>query len=535
MKRRLFAILILVLVLVGSLTWAGSTRAQSDGIDWSGDLFQILAYDHPEIILGVFYQFGITPNDSNMPYRSYNEVFAEFDLDTGFGEGEFCYFDNYQGSGRTQSFPHEQRMQFLLWGPPDARMGVMTESNYKILGIQRMQLEGLNVVYVNYSNSNLPNESKAQEAHIEFIPGSGEYFTWFIEENCVGTFGDNMPAVADVLSATLQIMKFYGFLTPLELGVEIEEPEPYIYVAPILPSGPGADLAGYAEATQMDPTLPPAMTVGAALGAILGLLLTQAVPALARRPKLPAAPAEPVYYSYATGKPASLEQYQQERALMDAGHVYRDGEWHAPKGEYRSETPAYATSQAEQARDQVRADFQQWKAESQARIQAEKASDIRARMASHQFDAALANRKAAAFDVASSVAKGVAGASLDIVSSYLTGRIPLKSIEAVARYAKYLMPRKFPAEKVVRYTKYLVNEAVQQGVIVVKNVASWAVGDGTSYGQDQLVHVFTKPLDFIPGLNASDPTVRQLLFQENIKQGIGKIVDYFTGAVQGGK
>jgi len=71
-------------------------------------------------------------------------------------------------------------------------------------------------------------------------------------------------------------------------------------------------------------------------------------------------PKEPVYYSLATGKPAPLQQVQQEQQLVNSGYAYRDGQWYAPSGEYRA-GPSILSTEYQQEKKQRQAERkQQW-------------------------------------------------------------------------------------------------------------------------------------------------------------------------------
>ncbi|MBN2085292.1 MAG: hypothetical protein JW748_08690 [Anaerolineales bacterium] len=325
MKRWRLLILALVLAVSFSAAPAEKSQAQGGEIDWSDPWSAI--YNNLGILQQVFGHFGLPINAGDSGY------FFQGDQDVSACE---CY-----PSGDPQdAIWGDYHVQYMDFSHLDMlAIQTLLKDNYIIRESRQYQYEGMDIGFVIAAEECFTG-SKHQLGYIQLIPGKeDESYGFSIMETCTDTKGDNMPGIEEVLMYFLATIKEYGFRSPAEMGQTALEPSPtpMVYLAPENPEAAGeiteaeleeaAALLAY-DPSLMDDTQLPAMTGAAVAGAALGAALIQLLALMSARPQAP------VYYSPATGKPAPLKQVQQEQAMMDSGHVYRDGQWHAPKGEY---------------------------------------------------------------------------------------------------------------------------------------------------------------------------------------------------------
>jgi hypothetical protein len=288
-------------------------------------------------------------------------------------------------------------------------------------------------------------------------------------------------------------------------------PEPTALPEPAPETAENAETVASLEsdATQMAPFQIPAMAGAAVAGAVIGLGVAQVGSSLllgggsvAGRKAAQAAQAA-MAYSPATGKLVPEAQAQHEHQLMNQGYIYRSGEgWVAPHdGEYVSREPSIATKDAEAARVKVRADMEQWKAESKKRMQEEELSDFRWNMAYEQRKAeALMRRQLAGYRVAEIVTETV----VDVAAAVLVRKVPFKAL----KYAKATL--QFVASEVYSQTKIVTTNAVR----------AWR-GQQTSFWKDEGWHASSLLLNKVPDLSSPTEDVARITAEEAAKSGTG--------------
>jgi len=377
MKRWRLLILPLVLAVSFSATPAGEARAQGGEIDWSDPWSAI--YNNLGILQQVFGHFGLPINNGNSGYTWDNT-----------SDSSAC--ECYPSGDPNDAIWGNQHSQYMYFNHLDmTNLQESLSQDVVILESRQYQYEGMDIGFAIWTDACFTS-SKYKLGYIQLIPGKEEESYGFsIGESCTDTKGDNMPGIEEVLMYFLATIKEYGFRSPADLGQAPLEPSPtpMVYLAPEAGGEITADEMGEAAAllaydpAVMDESQLPAMAGAAVLGAALGAALIQLMGLMsAGRPA-----AAPVYYSPATGQPAPLEQVQQEQSLMDSGHVYRDGQWHAPKGEYSAGPSILSEDYAREKAAREIAREAQWAKERELRRKQNEAFDRVMELERRQFQA----------------------------------------------------------------------------------------------------------------------------------------------------
>jgi hypothetical protein len=285
-------------------------------------------------------------------------------------------------------------------------------------------------------------------------------------------------------------------------------PEPTVLPEPAPETAENTETVASLEsdATQMAPFQIPAMAGAAVAGAVIGLGVAQVGSSLLLGGGFGAGgkvAQAAMAYSPATGKLVPEAQAQHEHQLMNQGYIYRSGEgWVAPhNGEYVSREPSIATKDAEAARAKVRADMEQWKAESKKRMQEEELSDFRWNA---EFDRrraeALMQRQLAGYKIGAIVTETV----VDVAAAVLVRKVPVNAI----RYTKTAV-------------QFLASEAYSQTKIFATNVVRAWRGQPTSFWKDEGWHASSLLLNKAPGLSTPAEDVARITAEEATKSGTG--------------
>jgi hypothetical protein len=490
MKHRRLLILPLILAVSFFAGPAEKSQAQGGEIDWSDPWSAI--YNNLGILQRVFGHFGLPINNGNSGYTWDNT-----------SERSAC--ECYPSGDPNDAIWGNQHSQYMYFSHLDmTNLQESLSQDVVILESRQYQYEGMDIGFAIWTDACFTS-SKYKLGYIQLIPGKEEESYGFtIGESCTDTKGDNMPGIEEVLMYFLATIKEYGFLSPADLGQAPLEPSPtpMVYLAPEAGGEITADEIGEAAAllaydpAVMDESQLPAMAGAAALGAALGAALIQLMGLMsAGRPA-----AAPVYYSPATGKPAPLEQVQQEQALMDSGHVYRDGQWHAPKGEYSAGPSILSEDYAREKAAREIAREAEWAKERELRRKQNEAFDRVMELERRQFqakqDLARANR-----------------------NYYLVKGVEWGADIAFSVVARAAGPNGIPAKQLYEKLKQLAG-----------GLSSVYFEGGNKAVENLLVDKLTPPL---PGLNTEGAGLLRTigeeavnkLAEEGAKYGVGKLVE----------
>jgi hypothetical protein len=239
----------------------------------------------------------------------------------------------------------------------------------------------------------------------------------------------------------------------------------------------------------------PAAQIGWMAGAALvGGAAGAGVSQVLMRRRLPPLPA-PMAPSPATGRMVPEAQARQEQARMDSGWVYRAGEgWVAPHGNtFDPSRPSILAREAEQARAQMRADFERYQAERKARLKQERISEFSDMAERHMRTTQESlDRMLTSIDIAEA---GIE-TTYDVAAAVLVRRFPVKTLGRAGALARYF-GRKFMTEA--------VDEGYSQVKILADNANKLAAGEETSLVQDELDNLSSKWMDYVPGPKISNP------------------------------
>jgi hypothetical protein len=357
--KKLISILLLGFLFTG-LT-ATYTHAQTD-VSWNNPADVFITY--PEIVLEVFNGFNI-PNNAGGNLPKFENL-----------DGQNCA----TSEGSDFYFQHAEAIDFINGYNEELEIAKNPVEGLIILDQRQVVYRNLNIkiLIVNLS----PYTDVTQFGTMELVPGSGEYFGFRILDTCVSSFGNHMPNVEVVLKIFVDTIYNYGYASqenPSNNNFTSEE-EP-IYVSPTDDSSSGntGDLLNeeYDLITKEENQgrIPPKgfsglMTGVAVAGALAGTTLINLIGliGIGKNITVKASPPKmPVYYSLATGKPAPLAQVQQEQQLMNAGLYYRDGQWHAPSGEYHAGPSILSIEYQQEKAVRQEGREQQWAQEDAAR------------------------------------------------------------------------------------------------------------------------------------------------------------------------
>ncbi len=356
--------LISVMFIALSITFVLSSvvHAQAE-VSWDNPSEVFEAF--PEIVAEVFTDFNI-PNNSSGGLPMYENADGRNCAPAGMAE---YYFQNGEGVWFINGYDEELEIaqSSSVLGDWDGVILDQRQIVYRNLS--------LNIFVVNIP----PYTPIEQFGTVELVPGSGEYFGFRVTESCISAFGAQMPDVESLVKDLVDKVYLYGYgATETQSGDGSQPEEEPVYEYPLEEETEGEDPGAftaeeYDELTNQEDQqrIPPegfaaTMTGAAVAGAVAGTaVVTLASSALITLGGLgkPGAgkvvpPKEPVYYSLATGKPAPLEQVQQEQQMVNSGYAYRDGQWYAPSGEYRA-GPSILSTEYQQEKKQRQADRQQ--------------------------------------------------------------------------------------------------------------------------------------------------------------------------------